>query len=139
MGRSKSKRGGPPLFELLQGHRFRRGDAGPNQPELRGVLPVPEVAEEEVETAIPVRFAPPDEASPSSNVPAAVQLLGDRLHLSLTRAGLQRFETVSGEAEQRYGQIERHLGRAKLRSLMSILREFDRLEPAPARRNRRGR
>jgi hypothetical protein len=84
MGRSKSKRGGPPLFELLQGNRFRRGDAGPNQPELRVVHPVPEVAEEEVETAISVRFAPPDEPSPPNNIPAAVQLLGDRLHLSLT-------------------------------------------------------
>jgi homoprotocatechuate degradation regulator HpaR len=61
-----------------------------------------------------------------------------RLHLSLTPAGLRRFEMVSGEAEQRYGQIERHLGRAKLRSLMSILREFERLESAssPAQRRR---
>lgn len=58
-----------------------------------------------------------------------------RLHLSLSRAGRRRFETVSGEAERRYGQIEQQLGRAKLRSLMKILREFDRLEPtAPSRR-----
>ena len=62
-----------------------------------------------------------------------------RLHLSLTRAGRRRFETVSGEAEQRYGQMEQHLGAAKLRSLMSILREFDRLEPAAGRRKRRAR
>jgi homoprotocatechuate degradation regulator HpaR len=61
-----------------------------------------------------------------------------RLHLSLSRAGRRRFETVSGEAERRYGQIEQQLGRAKLRSLMKILREFDRLEPtAPSRRRRR--
>jgi homoprotocatechuate degradation regulator HpaR len=58
-----------------------------------------------------------------------------RLHLSLSRAGRRRFETVSGEAERRYGQIEQQLGRAKLRSLMKILREFDRLEAtAPSRR-----
>jgi len=63
-----------------------------------------------------------------------------RLHLSLTAQGRRRFDTISGEAEQRYGQIERELGRAKLRSLMRILREFDRLEPAGAhRRNRRAR
>jgi homoprotocatechuate degradation regulator HpaR len=52
-----------------------------------------------------------------------------RLHLSLSRAGLRRFETISDEAELRYGQIERQLGRAKLKELMKILREFDRLEP----------
>jgi homoprotocatechuate degradation regulator HpaR len=63
-----------------------------------------------------------------------------RLHLSLSRAGQRRFETVSGEAEQRYGQIEQRLGRAKLRSLMKILREFDHLEPrAKSRRTRRAR
>jgi DNA-binding MarR family transcriptional regulator len=50
-----------------------------------------------------------------------------RLHLSLTPEGRRRFETVSGQAEQRYGQIERRLGRANLKSLMRILREFDRL------------
>jgi hypothetical protein len=85
MAKSKSKRGGPPLFELLQGNRFRRGDVGPQQPELRVVLPVPEAAEEEVEATIPVRFAASEEpASQPTNDPAAVQLLGDRLHLSLT-------------------------------------------------------
>ncbi len=51
-----------------------------------------------------------------------------RLHLTLSRAGLRRFETVSGEAERRYGQIERQLGRARLRSLMKILRDFDDLK-----------
>ena len=51
-----------------------------------------------------------------------------RLHLSLSRAGLRRFETVSVEAEKRYGQIERQLGRSRLTSLMKILRDFDRLE-----------
>lgn len=51
-----------------------------------------------------------------------------RLHLSLTRGGLRRFATISVEAERRYGQIERRLGRAKLRSLMKTLREFERLE-----------
>lgn len=55
-----------------------------------------------------------------------------RLHLSLSRAGLRRFETVSREAEQRYGLIERRLGPARLKSLMKILGEFDRLEPASA-------
>jgi len=60
-----------------------------------------------------------------------------RLHLSLSRAGQRRFETVSGEAEQRYGQIEQRLGRAKLRSLMKILREFDHLEPRATSRGAR--
>lgn len=60
-----------------------------------------------------------------------------RLHLSLSRAGLRRFETVSREAEQRYGLIERRLGRTRLRSLMKILREFDRLEEATATDRRR--
>jgi len=55
-----------------------------------------------------------------------------RLHLSLSPAGRRRFETVSGVAERRYGQIEQQLGRAKLRSLMKILREFDRLQPEGA-------
>jgi hypothetical protein len=41
---------------------------------------------------------------------------------------LRRFETVSVEAEKRYGQIERQLGRSRLTSLMKILRDFDRLE-----------
>jgi homoprotocatechuate degradation regulator HpaR len=63
-----------------------------------------------------------------------------RLHLSLSPAGRRRFETISGEAEQRYGQIEQRLGRAKLRSLMKILREFDHLEPpGTSRRDRRAR
>ncbi len=63
-----------------------------------------------------------------------------RLHLSLSRAGLRRFETISGEAEQRYGQIERQLGRAKLKELMKILREFDRLDgTGTADRRRRAR
>jgi len=60
-----------------------------------------------------------------------------RLHLSLSREGLRRFETVSREAEQRYGQIERRLGRTRLRSLMKILREFDRLDAATATDRRR--
>jgi homoprotocatechuate degradation regulator HpaR len=60
-----------------------------------------------------------------------------RLHLSLSRAGLRRFETVSREAEQRYGLIERRLGRTRLRTLMRILREFDRLEGATATDRRR--
>ncbi len=62
-----------------------------------------------------------------------------RLHLSLSRAGLRRFETVSREAEQRYGLIERRLGRARLNSLMRILGEFDRLEPARVAGRRRSR
>ena len=61
-----------------------------------------------------------------------------RLHLSLTPEGRRRFETVSGQAEQRYGQIERQLGRSRLKSLMKILREFDRLEStAASHRHRR--
>jgi len=52
-----------------------------------------------------------------------------RLHLSLTRTGLRRFDTVSGEAEALYRQIERQLGRPQLASLMNTLREFDRMEP----------
>jgi homoprotocatechuate degradation regulator HpaR len=66
-----------------------------------------------------------------------------RLHLSLSRAGLHLFNTISSEAEQRYGLIERQLGSARLKSLMKILREFDRLEPEGAaprhRRVRRSR
>ena len=61
-----------------------------------------------------------------------------RLHLSLSPAGRRRFETVSGEAERRYGQIEQRLGRAKLEELMRILREFDRLhQPTAISRGRR--
>ncbi len=84
MAKSKSKRGGPPLFELLQGNRFRRGDVGLQQPDLRVVLPVAEASDEEIAAPMAVRFASPDEPSPTPTVPAAVQLLGDRLHLSLT-------------------------------------------------------
>ena len=85
MAKSKSKRGGPPLFELLQGNRFRRGDVTPSQPDLRVVHPVADVADEEIEPAIPVRFAPPDEPDrQAAPEPVTMQLLGDRLHLSLT-------------------------------------------------------
>jgi homoprotocatechuate degradation regulator HpaR len=63
-----------------------------------------------------------------------------RLHLTLSPAGLRRFEMVSRQAEQRYGLIERRLGQARLKSLMKILGEFDRLDPAgDAARRRRGR
>jgi homoprotocatechuate degradation regulator HpaR len=55
-----------------------------------------------------------------------------RLHLSLTSAGLQRFETVSVESERRYAGIEQRLGKTRLDGLMQTLREFDRLDPPAA-------
>ena len=85
MAKSKAKRGGPPLFELLQGNRFRRGDVGP-QPDLRVVHHEPEPGEKETAPPeSPVRLAYPGEPAPAQNGRhAAMQLLGDRLHLSLT-------------------------------------------------------
>ena len=83
MAKSKGKRGGPPLFELLQGNRFRRGDAG-LQPDFRVVHHEPD----DDDVALPpssVRLAKPDEVAPTlRETPATVQLSGDRLHLSLT-------------------------------------------------------
>jgi homoprotocatechuate degradation regulator HpaR len=55
-----------------------------------------------------------------------------RLLLSLTPAGLRRFAKVSVESERRYGEIERRLGKPRLESLMTILREFDRLASEPS-------
>ena len=55
-----------------------------------------------------------------------------RLHLSLTPAGQRRFAKVSVESERRYGEIEQRLGKSRLESLMTILREFDRLAPEPS-------
>ena len=55
-----------------------------------------------------------------------------RLHLALTPAGLRRFAKVSVESERRYGEIERRLGKPRLESLMTILREFDRLASEPS-------
>jgi homoprotocatechuate degradation regulator HpaR len=54
-----------------------------------------------------------------------------RLHVALAPAGRRRFEVVSRDAEKQYGVIERQLGRTRLRSLMSVLHEFDRLQTAP--------
>jgi|CXWL01.1.fsa_nt_gi hypothetical protein len=85
MAKSKAKRGGPPLFELLQGNRFRRGDVGP-QPDLRVVRHEPEPGEKEIaRPESPVRLAYPGEpATVQNGRHAAMQLSGDRLHLSLT-------------------------------------------------------
>ena len=47
-----------------------------------------------------------------------------RLHIVLTAAGRRRFATVSRDAEQRYGLIERRLGRTRLRALMSGLHDL---------------
>jgi homoprotocatechuate degradation regulator HpaR len=55
-----------------------------------------------------------------------------RLHLSLTPSGQRRFAKVSVESERRYGEIEQRLGKSRLESLMTILREFDRLAPEPS-------
>jgi homoprotocatechuate degradation regulator HpaR len=57
-----------------------------------------------------------------------------RLHVALSSAGRRRFEVVSRDAEEQYGVIERQLGRSRLRSLMSVLHEFDRLQGAPQAR-----
>ena len=57
-----------------------------------------------------------------------------RLHVALSAAGRRRFQVVSRDAEKQYGFIERQLGRTRLRSLMTVLHEFDRLEPAPEAR-----
>jgi homoprotocatechuate degradation regulator HpaR len=53
-----------------------------------------------------------------------------RLHVALTPAGRRRFAIVSRDAEQQYGVIERQLGRTRLRSLMAVLHDFERLQPA---------
>ena len=56
-----------------------------------------------------------------------------RLHVSLTPDGLRRYAKVSVESERRYGEIEQQFGKARLDSLMTSLREFDRLHtPAAA-------
>lgn len=85
MAKSKPKRGGPPLFELLQGNRFRRSDAGPQRPELRVVHPTPDGADEDAAAESQVRLAASnDPVLVEGAKPAALQLQGDRLHLSLT-------------------------------------------------------
>ena len=52
-----------------------------------------------------------------------------RLHVVLTVAGRRRFAIVSRDAEQRYGLIERRLGRTRLRALMSGLHDLAGLTP----------
>jgi homoprotocatechuate degradation regulator HpaR len=47
-----------------------------------------------------------------------------RLHVVLTAAGRRRFAIVSRAAEERYGLIERRLGRRRLRELMSSLHDL---------------
>jgi homoprotocatechuate degradation regulator HpaR len=54
-----------------------------------------------------------------------------RLHVVLTPAGKRRFALVSRDAEQQYGLIERQLGRARLRALMTGLYDLAEL-PLPA-------
>ena len=46
-----------------------------------------------------------------------------RLHVMLSPAGKRRFVLVSRDAEQQYGLIERQLGRARLRALMTGLHD----------------
>jgi len=85
MSKSKLKRGGPPLFELLQGNRFRRGDAGP-PPNLRVVHHESESGDEGPSgTPSSMRIADsaePGDARDAKNT--AMQIKGDRLELSLT-------------------------------------------------------
>jgi homoprotocatechuate degradation regulator HpaR len=52
-----------------------------------------------------------------------------RLHVALTPEGRRRFGIVSHDAEKQYGVIERQLGRKRLRSLMTVLHDFERLQP----------
>jgi homoprotocatechuate degradation regulator HpaR len=52
-----------------------------------------------------------------------------RLHVVLTAAGRRRFAIVSRDAEEKYGLIERRLGRARLRALMSALHDLAALAP----------
>src|SRR5262245_34838422 len=80
---ARIKRGSPPLFELLDGNRLRRSDVA-THPNLR-VIP----AEPQGEEALPASGTKPHsvavESSPEKSGDRAVfQLLGDRLHLSLT-------------------------------------------------------
>lgn len=80
---AKIKRGTPPLFELLEGNRLRRGDAGA-PPKLRVVNAEPE-GEEAV--SIPKKGALPAAVQDVRVKPAEhaiLQFLGDRLHVSLT-------------------------------------------------------
>lgn len=80
---AKTKRGTPPLFELLENNHLRRGSTGP-QPDLRLVRPDAEHEEAEpVRPPLP-RFNEPDAIIEKPNKPTAIQLLGDRLHVSLT-------------------------------------------------------
>ncbi len=78
---AKTKRSTPPLFELLEGNRLRRGDLGP-PPDLRVVHPEPE--SEEASSQRGARFALAGEHSATNGRHAVAQFLGDRLHLSLT-------------------------------------------------------
>lgn len=85
MAKTNGKRGTPPLFELLQGNRFRRGDAGPQRPELRVVHSETEPDEDVADSADAVRLAYSEEnpVNPGGKQ-TAIQFLGDRLHVSLT-------------------------------------------------------
>ena len=59
-----------------------------------------------------------------------------RLHVMLSPAGKRRFVLVSHAAEQQYGLIERQLGSARLRALMTGLHALAQLpSPAAARTN----
>lgn len=83
MAKTNGKRGTPPLFELLQGNRFRRGDA--QRPDLRVVHSEVELDEEVSDTSNPVRLAYNEETTVNpGGKQSAVQFLGDRLHVSLT-------------------------------------------------------
>lgn len=77
---ARTKRGTPPLFELLDQGHLRRGNVGP-QPDLRLVRPEPE--ESETVRSAP-RFRAPDAIIETRGNAPWLQLLGDRLHVSLT-------------------------------------------------------
>lgn len=80
---AKLKRRTPPLFELLDGNRLRRGDSV-THPNLRVINAEPE-AEEVVAPEKKKPFsAPSQETSAKPGEHAILQFLGDRLHLSLT-------------------------------------------------------
>src|SRR5262245_12934979 len=79
---AKTKRGTPPLFELLDANRWRRKDAAA-QRELRVVH---HAAQEDVAhpNETEPRFKLADDTLVKNEKPAVMQFLGDRLHLSLT-------------------------------------------------------
>jgi hypothetical protein len=79
---ARSRRGSPPLFELLDGNRFRRGNTDP-QPDLRLVQAEVE-ADDPRPSRSPARLNDPDAIVETTGPSGGVQLRGDRLWVSLT-------------------------------------------------------